>query len=214
MKNILLVDGYSFTRHLVRNKIDACKSIGVVAEAKDLAGAVQSIRQHRIDVIVVDISIPDRNGFETFNDLHQLAPHTPVLIIGGNAQAHHVATFIQLGCKGYLAKDCDDDQLLEAIHVISNGGQCVQPASLYSLMQRYREYQEIPVTLSARELQIFFKLVTGKSIETIARELNISSSTVSVFRSRILRKMHLKNNADLILYAVNHHLVISPPRIS
>lgn len=210
MKNILLVDGYNFIRYTLRQLINSDPELNVVGEAQDVAEALEQLKTSEIDVIVIDVSMPDKNGLETFCDLKQVVPQIPVLIVSGSEDANYALNFIRLGCKGYLPKYSTDDQILRAIRNISAGKTCL-PEPLQHVAAAAQSKSRKPHDgLSAREFQVFFKLAKGKSISSVAQELYITTSSVSVFRSKILKKMNFKSNADLIYYALKNNLIISP----
>jgi len=207
MKNILLVDGLNLSRGTLRSLIDADSGMRVAGETAEVGEAIEKIRKEKVDVVVIDISAPQKNGLETFCDIKQASPDTPVLIVSGSDHDSDALPFIRMGCKGYLSKHSRAEQILQAIKVIATGQQYLlaglKELAVYSL----RTGKALHENLSTREFQVFFKLAKGQSVGSVAKELSITSSSVSIFRSKILKKMHFKCNAELVHYALRHHLI-------
>lgn len=203
MKKILLIGGFRFVRTSLRKLISTNKNLQVIDEQAELS-KVAKIKKSP-DMIIMDISIPSTDGIETFLDAKQAYPQAPLLVVNGSEELDYAANYLRLGCSGYISKKYGVEEIVEAIDVISNGNHYVKPEKLYKKAQSTLANRKIHEVLSKRELQVFFKLVNGKSILNVANDLNISTSTVSVFRSKILKKMHFKSNAELILYARDQH---------
>jgi two-component system, NarL family, invasion response regulator UvrY len=209
MKKILLVDDHSIVRQGLKNLIELETDLEVAGEASSGVEALNLVRKNSFDIIVLDISMPDKNGVDTLHDLQHIAPDLPVLILSGYAEAQYALNLIRSGCKGYLSKDADSDEIIKAIRVIANGKRYIS-AELAELMTEQLSHpseKQLHETLSDREFQVFFKLAGGLSPTDIASELNISIKTVSTYRTRILEKMSLKTNADLTYYAIKNELI-------
>lgn len=209
MKNILLVDDHSIVRQGLRNLIELEADLQVTGEASSGVEALKLVRGNRYDIVVLDISMPDKNGVDTLHDLKHISPDLPVLILSGYAEQQYALNLIRSGCKGYLSKDTDSDEIIKAIRTIANGKRYISSelAELMSNELSHPSEKLLHETLSDREFQVFFKLAGGLSPTEIASELNISIKTVSTYRSRILEKMSLKTNADLTYYAIKNGLV-------
>ncbi len=209
MKKILLVDDHNIVRQGLRNLIALESDLEVAGEAASGVEALKLVRNNVYDVVVLDISMPDKNGVDTLHDLKHTAPDLPVLILSGYAEEQYALNLIRSGCKGYLSKDADSDEIIKAIRTIANGKRYIS-AELAELMSNELSHPSeklLHETLSDREFQVFFKLAGGLSPTEIANELNISIKTVSTYRTRILEKMSLKTNADLTYYAIKNELV-------
>ena len=209
MKKILLVDDHNIVRQGLRNLIALESDLEVAGEAASGVEALKLARSTNYDVVVLDISMPDKNGVDTLHDLKHTAPDLPVLILSGYAEEQYALNLIRSGCKGYLSKDADSDEIIKAIRTIANGKRYIS-AELAELMSNELSHPSeklLHETLSDREFQVFFKLAGGLSPTEIANELNISIKTVSTYRTRILEKMSLKTNADLTYYAIKNELV-------
>jgi DNA-binding NarL/FixJ family response regulator len=209
MKKILLVDDHNIVRQGLKNLIELESDLEVTGEASSGVEALKLIRSNSYDVVVLDISMPDKNGVDTLHDLKHIAPNLPVLILSGYAEAQYALNLIRSGCKGYLSKDADSDEIIKAIRTIANGKRYIS-SELAELMTKQLSHpsdKQLHETLSSREFQVFFKLAGGLSPTEIGAELNISIKTVSTYRTRILEKMSLKTNADLTYYAIKNDLL-------
>jgi two-component system, NarL family, invasion response regulator UvrY len=209
MKKILLVDDHNIVRQGLRNLIALESDLEVAGEASSGVEALKLVRNNNYDVVVLDISMPDKNGVDTLHDLKHISPDLPVLILSGYAEEQYALNLIRSGCKGYLSKDADSEEIIKAIRTIAGGKRYIS-AELAELMSNELSHPSeklLHETLSDREFQVFFKLAGGLSPTEIANELNISIKTVSTYRTRILEKMSLKTNADLTYYAIKNELV-------
>ena len=203
MKKILLIGGFRFVRTSLRKLINTNKDLHVIEEHSEISRTVKNRRSP--DIIIMDISIPSNDGIEAFLDTKQIYPKTPLLVVNGSEELDFASNYLRLGCNGYISKKYGVEEIVEAIDMIANGICYVKPENLHTKALNTLSNRKIHDALSKRELQVFFKLANGKSILNVANDLNISTSTVSVFRSKILKKLHFKNNADLILYAKDQH---------
>jgi len=206
MINTLLIYGHALSHCALRDLMQADSTLHLADEVADINAAILKLREQRFDVVMLDMSAPGKNGLEVFCDLKQAIPHIPVLIINGSEHADRMANFTRLGCKGYLSYTTGSEQVIPAIKSIARGEPYMRAQSMpadtaVSPAPRLHE------RLSLRELQVFFKLVKGQSVNAVAEELSIAPGSVSVFRSKILRKMKVHNNAALIHYALTHHLI-------
>lgn len=210
MKNVLLVDDHSIVRQGLKNLIELENDIRVTGEAASGLEALKLVRANKYDIIVLDISMPDKNGVDTMHELKHVAPNLPVLILSGYSEAQYALNLIRSGCKGYLSKGADSSEIIKAIKTIANGKRYIS-AELAELMTDQLSHpseKQLHESLSHREFQVFFKLSSGLSPTEIGAELNISTKTVSTYRMRILEKMSLKTNADLTYYAIKNGLIV------
>jgi two-component system, NarL family, invasion response regulator UvrY len=209
VKNILLVDDHSIVREGLKNLIALETDLTVTGEASSGLEAINLVRKNQYDIMVLDISMPDKNGVDTLHDLKHIAPDLPVLILSGYAEAQYALNLMRSGCKGYLSKDTDADEIIKAIRTIANGKRYISSelAELMTKQLSHPSEKQLHEMLSDREFQVFFKLASGLIPTEIGAELNISVKTVSTYRSRILEKMSLKTNADLTYYAIKNGLI-------
>ncbi|HCU84484.1 MAG TPA: DNA-binding response regulator [Methylophilus sp.] len=203
MKNILLIYGHALSHCALKALVNDDHSVHLADEAGSVHDAMLKIREHTYDVIILDVSAAETNGLEVFCDLKQAFPDLPVLIINGSERVERMIHFIRLGCAGYLSYTTDSAQVIPAINAIASGQAYVSPQHQQMAANSEPMLHE---RLSLRELQVFFKLIKGQAVNSIAMELEIAPGSVSVFRSKILKKMHVLNNAALIYYALKYHL--------
>lgn len=204
MKNLLLVYGHALSRSALRELLNADPGLRLANEVNSVREAITHIRKQPIEVVILDVSAPEKNGLETFCDLKQAAPESPILIINGSERVDRMVHFIRLGCAGYLPYTASSAQVMAAIKTITQGKSFILEAHRDIVASR----QPLPhERLSLRELQVFFKLIKGQAVNAIALELSIAPGSVSVFRSKILKKMDAPNNAALIHYALAHQLI-------
>ena len=209
MKNILLVDDHSIVRQGLKNLIELEADLKVTGEAASGLEALNLVRNKEYDIMVLDISMPGKNGVDTLHDLKHISPNLPVLILSGYAEEQYALNLVRSGCKGYLSKDADPDEIIKAIRNIANGKRYIssQLAELMSEQLSHPSEKQLHEMLSNREFQVFYKLASGSTPTEIGLELNISTKTVSTYRMRILEKMSLKTNADLTYYAIKNALL-------
>lgn len=203
MKHLLLIYGHELSHCALSGliKADGGFQLSEIGEVRD---AISKIREQRFDAVILDVSAPGKNGLEIFCDLKQAAPNVPILVINGSEQVDRMANFIRLGCKGYLPYTASSEHVIPAIKSIARG----QPYLVSEQQGEFeREQALLHERLSIRELQVFFKLIKGQPVNSVAEELSLAPGSVSVFRSKILKKMNVPNNAALIHYALDHHLI-------
>ncbi|MDR5170571.1 response regulator transcription factor [Methylobacillus flagellatus] len=210
MKKIALVSqdslvNYSLTHLLSQHKELQIKHVlASIDEEK-----IRKLRAKRqLDLVIVCVSSCKRDGLELLSHLRGIAPHIPVLLLSNSEDEHFLLNFIRCGCKGYLDKYASEEDLVHAIEAVC-GGKYYLPEKLRLALQT--EQAPLPhEQLSKREFQVFLKFIQRKTIATVARELNVTAGAVSVFRSRVLKKLNFKSNADFIFYALQHHLLTLP----
>ncbi|MDR3428293.1 response regulator transcription factor [Silvimonas sp.] len=208
-RRILLVDDHGIVRSGMRSLIELEDDLEVTGEAGSGMEALQLIRKQDFDIVLLDISMPDKNGVDTLRDMQRIKPELAVLILSGYAEELYALNLIRSGCRGYLSKDADPAEIIKAIRTICNGRRyvSVELADLLANELIKPSDKRMHETLSEREFQVFYKLASGKSPTDIANELFLSVKTVSTYRARVLEKMNLKTNADLTYYAIKNELI-------
>ena len=153
--------------------------------------------------------MPEKNGLDTLIELKALYPKLPVMILSIFPEDHYGIRFLKAGASGYLQKSSATDQLIDAIRKVFNGGKFISPALTDQLVTNLNKNEKRPLhkALTDREFQVFRFLAIGKKLKEISNELCLSINTISTYRSRILQKMDLKSNADVIHYAINNKLI-------
>lgn len=206
---ILIADDHPIVRHGVRQVLAEDPGIEVVGEAKDGDEALRLARELQWDVAVVDFSMPGRSGFDLLGDLRREFPGRPVIVLSIHAEQLHAARVLKAGGAGYLNKSSAPQELAKAVRKVAAGGRYVSAALAEMLASDLSGDPGGPPheQLSDREYRVMWLLATGRQINQIARELLLRPSTVSTYRTRVFRKLRLRNNAELVQYAVRHQLV-------
>jgi DNA-binding NarL/FixJ family response regulator len=206
---ILVADDHPIIRRGLRQILASDPDLTVAGEAKDGDEALALARTIDWDVSVLDLSMPGRSGFELLALLRQEFPERPVLILSTYPEELHAARVLRTGAAGYVSKESAPEELAQAIRKVAGGGVYVSPAVAEVLARRLTSGSGQPLheLLSDREYRVMWLLTSGKHIAEIAKELGLRRSTVSTYRARVLGKLGLHNNAELVRYAVQHELV-------
>ena len=209
MIRIAIVDDHALVRAGLRqffaDQVDLC----VTAEAASGREALDIVRKGDVDVVLLDIGMPDVSGVDALAAIRARAPELPVLILSGYAEAHYATTLLRLGASGYLNKDCDPEDIVRAVRTVARGRKFITPAVAEQLADSLSGAGERPLheQLSERELQVFLRLAQGQTIGHLADSLCLSVKTVSTYRGRVMEKMHLASNSDLTYYALKNGLI-------
>ncbi len=181
----------------------------VVAEASNGRGALDIVRKGEVDVILMDISMPDQSGVDALIAIKARAPDLPVLILSGFPEEHYATTLLRQGASGYLNKDCDPQDIVAAIRTVHRGRKYISPEVAERLADGLTKGGDGPPheQLSERELQVFLRLAKGETIGHLAQGMSLSVKTVSTYRTRIMEKMRLESNSDLTYYALKNGLI-------
>lgn len=209
MIRVALADDHAVVRRGVRQILGDAGDIEVIGEARDYGELSTLLRDHPCDVLLLDISMPGKNGIDTLRQLKRSRPDLPVLILSGYSEQQYAVSLLRAGASGYINKESASEQLVSAIRTVIKGGKYVSPNVAQVLVSDLSNDGEKPphAALSKREFQIFYKLAAGASVSKIAEELFLSVKTVSTYRARILEKMQMTSNADLTYYAVKNNLI-------
>ena len=209
MIRIAIVDDHALIRAGLREFFADQADFAVIAEAANGREALDIVRNAEVDVMVLDISMPDQSGIDALVAIKARAPDLPVLILSGFPEAHYATTLLRQGASGYLNKDCDPDDIVRAIRTVHRGRKYVSTAVAEQLADGLNGAGDRPLHehLSKRELQVFLRLAKGETIGQMAGSLSLSIKTISTFRSRIMEKMKLVSNSDLTYYALKNGLI-------
>jgi two-component system, NarL family, invasion response regulator UvrY len=209
MMRILIADDHAVVRQGVKRILDDMNGSIVVEEASNGRELLAQATTKTWDVVLLDISMPGRNGLEVLRQLKSLYPALPVLVFSMHPEDQYAVRAFKAGAAGYLTKDSIPDELVTAIRRVVGGRHYVSAALAEYLVLEVTHDPDTPLhaRLSDRELQVLCMLGSGRTVTDIAAELSLSIKTISTYRSRILEKMHLRSNAELIHYAVRHQLV-------
>ena len=208
MIEILLVDDHAIVREGLRRIIDDTTGITISAEASTGQDALNLIWKEKYDLVILDISMPGKNGLQTLKEIKKHDAKLPVLMLSMHAEKQYAMRAIKAGASGYLTKESASEQLVSAIRKIFDGRKYISQgvAELLVTDIYHNEDKELHEYLSDREFEILKLIVRGDSAKIIAENLSISDKTVSTYRSRILKKMNMKNTADIIHYAIENNI--------
>ncbi len=209
MIRVLVVDDHPIVREGLKQILSDTEDILVVDEADCGQAVLECTAKSNFDVVLLDISMPGRDGLEVLRELKQLKPKLPVLILSMYPEEHYAVRVLRGGASGYLTKSSAPDELISAIRKVASGRKYISATLAERLTYELDRDASKPLheILSDREYQVMHMLSTGKSVKDIALELGLSVKTVSTYRSRILEKMNMKNNAEIVLYAVQNKLI-------
>jgi len=210
MIRILITDDHAIVRQGLARILEKNQQMKIVAECDNGSEALNWLRQNDCDIALIDISMPGMNGIDLLKQLREEKPKLPVLIISIYPEDQYAVRLIKAGAAGYLTKGSAPAIVLEAVALVASGKKYISPAVAEMLANEFNaDYGKLPhETLSDREYQIFLLLASAKTVSEIADSLALSAKTISTYRSRILEKMHLRNNAELMHYAVDNHLMV------
>lgn len=211
MLEILIVDDHPIVRKDMIQLLedDSEKRFSSIKEAGNRKEMLEMIRIHNFDVILLDISIPGRNGLELLSEIKKIKPSLPVLMLSIHPEEQYAIRSIKMGASGYLNKASQPGDLITAIIRVSKGGKYISPSLAEKLAQSYFDDMERPLheNLSVREQEVVIKLASGMTLIEISKELSLSPKTISTYRERILTKLQLKTTSDIIRYAIKKGLI-------
>jgi len=209
MIKIIIADDHPIVRAGMKQIIAEDPDMNVAEEAGDGRQLLHKIRAENFDVVILDITMPHIDGLDVLKQLKVEKPKLPVIILSIHPESQYALRVLKAGASGYVTKTSAPDELISAIRKVHRGGKYISPSIAEKLaFQLEADFKEMPhESLSDREYQVLCLLASGKTVTEIADELALSVKTVSTYRSRILEKMNMKNNAELIHYAVQNKLV-------
>jgi len=209
MIRILIVDDHAIVRAGLKQIVSENPDMIVAGEASNGQEALNFIRAEVWDVLLLDISIPGRNGLEVLKLVRQESPRLPVLILSIYPEDQYAVRVLRAGASGYLTKESAPDLLVEAIRKVAEGGRYISPSLAEKLAIELDASREKPrhAMLSDREFQIFCAIAMGQTNSEIATELSLSVKTISTYRSRLMVKMDMSKNAEIIHYALKNKLL-------
>jgi DNA-binding NarL/FixJ family response regulator len=209
MLRVLVADDHPIIRQGLRQIISEAGDMAVIDEVSEGLAVLDRVRAGSCDVVLLDISLPGRNGIEILKQLKKEYPRLPILMLTMHPEEQYAIRALKAGASGYLTKESTPDELVTAIRKVSTGGKYVSSSLAEKLTYHLGgiDKQSPHETLSDREYQIMLFIASGKTVTQIAKELSLSIKTISTYRSRILEKMIMKNNAELTYYAIKNQLV-------
>jgi len=209
MINIIIADDHSIIRKGLYLLCMDTTDLKVADEAKTGEELIEKVKKNDYSIIILDISMPGKDVFDTLNEIKSLKPETPVLIFTTNPEKEFAVRLIRAGASGYINKESKPEVLLDAIRRIATGGMYISPKLAELLAFNITEQSSKPLheNLTNREFQIMCMIATGKTLTEIAKKLYLSKSTVGNHRANILKKLNIKTTSDICLYAIRNRLV-------
>ena len=209
MIRALIADDHAVVRQGLRQILLETADMVVTGEAANGPEALERARAGGYDVIVLDITMPGRSGFEVLKELRLEDPALPVLVLSMHSEEQFAVRLLKAGASGYLNKESAPEELVKAIRKVVSGGRYVSPRLAEKLAFEIDLGSDklLHETLSDREFQVMRMMASGQTVKEIAAELALSVKTISTYRARILDKMNLHTNAELIHYAIQNQLI-------
>ncbi len=209
MIKIIIADDHIIIRAGIKQLLEGAHDMVVAGEASDGQRLIQEIQKNHYDVIVIDISMPGRNGIEIIKQIRASGDKTPILALSYYPEEQFAIRVLKAGACGYMNKDVQPEELVEAIYKVARGGTYVSPAVAEKLAMNINMTQDASPheSLTDREHEVFLKIAGGMTVSEIADEMFLSVKTVSTYRARILEKLNLKNNAEITYYAIRNNLI-------
>jgi DNA-binding NarL/FixJ family response regulator len=205
---VMLADDHPMVRRGIAQLLREA-GYDVVAEAQDYASVVKALRDTQVDVLVLDVDLPGKNGIEILKIVRKEWPRLPVLLFSMHPESEYGVRALKAGAAGYVSKSAPPESLVQAIRHVSEGRKYVNAELAMALAESVNTDSDRPPheLLSDREFETLKLIASGKRLADIAEMMQLSPKTVSVYRARLLAKMRMANNAELTHYALKHQLV-------
>jgi DNA-binding NarL/FixJ family response regulator len=209
MIRVVIADDHTIVREGLRQLLQASTDFDVVSEARDGHEVMQRVRELDFDVLLLDMSMPGKSGMELIKQVKSERPKLRILVLSMHQEHQYAVRAIKSGASGYLTKESASSQLAAAIRKVACGGAFISAEVAEQLaLGAMPQAEGLPHTaLSDREYQVFRLLVSGKTVSDIGAELNLSVKTVSTHKARLLQKMGVANQTELVHYAIRHRLI-------
>jgi two-component system invasion response regulator UvrY len=209
MIKVLIADDHAIVRRGLKQIVAETNDIVVGGEAVNGGEVMDQVRAQPFDVVILDITMPGRNGLDTLRELKHEQPRLPVLMLSMHSEDQYAVRVLKAGASGYLPKEGAPEELVNAIRKVHSGAKYIRPTQVDSMARSMRLDTNKPPheLLSDREYEVLRTIASGKTPTQIAEDLGLSVKTVSTYRSRLLKKMIMKNNAELTHYAIKNGLV-------
>jgi two-component system, NarL family, invasion response regulator UvrY len=208
MIRIGIVDDHAIVRAGLRQFLAEQVDLRVTGEGSNGKEALDLARGGEVDVLLMDISMPDQSGVDALAAIKARFPALPVLILSGFPEVHYATTLLRQGASGYLNKECDPEEIARAVRTVALGRRYITAAVAELLADGVADgNRPLHEQLSDRELQVFLRLAKGETVGHMAESMFLSIKTVSTYRTRVLEKMNLQTNSDLTYYAMKNGLM-------
>lgn len=209
MIRVAIADDHVFIREGLRRILKPEIDIEIVAEAENSAGVIEIVMKEKIDILILDVSLPGKSGIELLKDIQLLKPELKVIILSMHPESLYGLRALKAGAWGYLTKETSVEELIKAIRKITSGRKYLSESLAEHIATNIDKNTDDPLhsKLTDREYEVFIELALGKHLKEIADKLNISISTVNTYRQRIMEKMNMVNNFELTHYALKENLI-------
>ena len=209
MIKVGIVDDHAIVRSGLRQFLGEHVDLKVTGEANNGREALELVRGGEVDVLLMDISMPDHSGVDALQAIKARFPDLPVLILSGFPEAQYATTLLRYGASGYLNKECEPEEIVNAIRLVARGRRYISPSVAELLADNaVGDTERLPhELLSERELQVFLRLAKGETVGGMAESMFLSVKTVSTYRTRVLEKLKLTSNSELTYYALKNGLI-------
>jgi DNA-binding NarL/FixJ family response regulator len=206
---ILVVDDHLVVREGLKRILDECEDFVVAAEASTVNEALTWLRKQHFDLVLLDISLPEKTGLELLKAIKKDLPRLPVLILSAYREDHYAVRAMKEGADGYLNKESAPESLIAAVRKVASGGKYLTPALAERILLEISMRDDAPVheSLSERELEVMKMIARGQSLKRVGEHLHISPKTVTTYRARIIQKTGLVSNAALTRYVLENNLL-------
>lgn len=205
---VLLADDHSLVREGFRRILEGQPDIVVVGEAANGKLAIEMVEQLQPDVLVMDVTMPEMNGIEATRRLTRQCPKTYVVALSMQKDRVYVREMLRAGARGYLLKECDEQELVSAVREVSTGKAWLSAEVCNAVLEDYRDHVPEPIDLlSTREREVLQKIALGKTNQEVAQQLGLSVYTIEAHRVRILQKLNLHSGNELVRFAIRHKLI-------
>ena len=209
MISVLVVDDHDIVREGIKQIVSETADIAVRGEARSGAAALDALRSGTWNVVILDLNLPDRPGLDVLGQIRSIAPQVPVLILSMHSQGSYATRALRAGASGYVSKDSARTHLVAAIRKVVKGERFIAPDMAESMALDLMDSsgKRRHELLSDREFEVLCMIASGKPPRQMAADLSVSVKTIATHRSRLLEKMGLKNNAEVVQYAIEHGLL-------
>lgn len=209
MLKVLIADDHAIVRKGIKQLLLEHYPFADIGEAGDVETLITEVMRQQWDVVICDMNMPGRSGIDGLQQINQISPRLPVLIMSMYPEDQYALRVLKAGASGYLGKETIHEDLIRAVETVLLGKRFITPSIAEKLAGSFHIQAEVILheMLSDREFDVLKLLASGKSISEIALQLSLSSTTVSTYRSRIMEKMNLRNNAELTRYAIENNLL-------
>lgn len=211
MIKILIADDHAIVREGLKQILSDTRDMVVAGESGTVQETLNIMSRKRFDVLLLDISMPGGGGLEVLKQVSSHRPKLPILVLSMHPEDQYALRVLKTGASGYLSKDCAPKELIKAVRKVAQGMKYVSPSLALELARAVEFDRDRPIQemLSDREYQVMCMISSGKTVKEIARDLLLSVKTISTYRTRVLAKMRMKNNAELTHFAIANHLVMT-----